>query len=466
MRDLPRTITEVAQKLRARELTAVELADAYLEAATADPNNAWLSIEPAHARAQATAADARLRAADAPVLTGVPWACKDIIGTKGIATTAASKILQGYKPAYSATVVSRLDDRGAVMLGKTNLDEFAMGSSNENSAYGAVRNPWDPTRVPGGSSGGSAAAVAAGQAVFALGTDTGGSIRQPGALTGLVGMKPTYGRVPRYGVVAFASSLDQVGPLANSVEDAAIVCEAIFGIDPHDATTIDRPIDVRRELDAGVKGLRLGVPREYFLPKGVEPGVTAAIRAAIAQFEKLGAEIVDVSLPSTDKGLAVYYIVQPSEASANLARYDGVRYGLRVAGKDLIDTYKKTRGAGFGPEVKRRMILGTYALSAGYYDAYYVKAQKVRTIIKREFDAVFQQVDALLTPTAPTVAFKIGAKTNDPLQMYLCGLSEGLPVGLQIIANSYQERTLFRVAAAFEAATEHHRLHPMTDRAA
>ena len=465
MRELPRTITEVAQKLRARELSAVELTDAFLEAATADPNNAWLRLEPAHARAQAAAADARLKTPEAPVLTGVPWACKDIIGTKGITTTAASKILEGYKPAYSATVVVRLDDRGAVMLGKTNLDEFAMGSSNENSAYGPVSNPWDPTRVPGGSSG--------------------GSIRQPGALSGVVGMKPTYGRVPRYGVVAFASSLDQVGPLTNSVEDAAIVCEALFGIDPHDATTIDRPVDVRRELDAGVKGLRLGVPREYFTPKGVEPGVTAAIRAAIAQFEKLGAEIVDVSLPSTDKGLAVYYIVQPSEASANLARYDGVRYGLRVAGTDLVDTYRKTRGAGFGPEVKRRLILGTYALSAGYHDAYYVKAQQVRTIIKREFDAVFKTVDALITPTSPTVAFPIGSKANDPLQMYLndvftlpvniaglpglsmpCGLSEGLPVGLQIIANSYEERMLFRVAAAFEAATEHHRQHPMKDRAA
>jgi aspartyl-tRNA(Asn)/glutamyl-tRNA(Gln) amidotransferase subunit A len=485
MSELPRTITETARRLRAREVSAVELADGFLEAAHADPFNAWLHLAPDHARAQAAAADETLRRGDAPVLTGVPWACKDIIGTKGMATTAASKILAGYKPAYSATVVERLDARGAVMLGKTNLDEFAMGSSNENSAFGPVRNPWDPSRVPGGSSGGSAAAVAAGQAVFALGTDTGGSIRQPGALAGIVGMKPTYGRMSRYGVVAFASSLDQVGPLTASVEDAAIVCEALFGLDPHDATTIDRPIDVRRELDAGVRGLRLGVPREYFSPKGVEPGVTAAIRAAIAQFEKLGAEIVDVSLPSTDKGLAVYYIVQPSEASANLARYDGVRYGLRVPGRDLVDTYRKTRGAGFGPEVKRRLILGTYALSAGYYDAYYVKAQKVRTIIKREFDAVFGAVDALVTPTSPTVAFPIGAKTNDPLQMYLndvftlpvniaglpglsmpCGLSEGLPVGLQVIANSYQERTLFRVAAAFERATEHHQLRPMKAAAA
>ena len=480
MAERPRTIVAAARALRARELSAVELAEAYLAAADADRWNAWLRLEPERARRQARAADERLRAGDAAVLCGIPWACKDIIGTRGIVTTAGSKILEGYVPAYSATVVERLDDAGAVMLGKTNLDEFAMGSSNENSAFGPVRNPWDPSRVPGGSSGGSAVAVAAGEAVFALGTDTGGSIRQPGALCGVVGMKPTYGRVSRWGVVAFASSLDQVGPLATSVEDAAIVCEALFGKDARDATTMDLPADdLRRDLDAGVRGLRLGVPREFFQVEGMEPGVRAAIDAALHEYERQGAALVEVSLPSTDKGLAVYYIVQPSEASANLARYDGVRYGLRVQGRDLADTYRRTRGTGFGPEVKRRMILGTYALSAGYYDAYYVKAEKVRTLIKREFDAVFERVDALVTPTSPTVAFPLGAKTNDPLAMYLndvftlpvniaglpgmsipCGLSDGLPVGVQIIAGSYQERTLFRVAAAYERATDHHARRP------
>ena len=382
-------------------------------------------------------------------------------------------------PPYSATVVERLDGPGAVMVGKTNLDEFAMGSSNENSAFGPVRNPWDPSRVPGGSSGGSAVAVATGEAIFALGTDTGGSIRQPAALTGVVGMKPTYGRVSRYGVVAFASSLDQVGPLTNDVEDAAIVCEALFGVDPADATTMALPSeDLRRDIEKGVRGLRLGIPKEYFVT-GIEPGVERRVREALRELEGLGARLVDVSLPSTDYALGVYYLIQPAEASANLARYDGVRFGLRVEGRDYIDTYKRTRGEGFGVEVKRRMILGTYALSAGYYDAYYVKAQKVRTVIKAEFERVFTQVDALVTPTSPTVAFEIGAKTNDPLAMYLndvftlpvniaglpgisvpCGLSDGLPVGLQVIANAFDEAMLFRVAAAYERATEHHLARP------
>ena len=382
-------------------------------------------------------------------------------------------------PPYSATVVERLDGPGAVMVGKTNLDEFAMGSSNENSAFGPVRNPWDPSRVPGGSSGGSAVAVATGEAIFALGTDTGGSIRQPAALTGVVGMKPTYGRVSRYGVVAFASSLDQVGPLTNDVEDAAIVCEALFGVDPADATTMALPSeDLRRDIEKGVRGLRLGIPKEYFVT-GIEPGVERRVREALRELERLGARLVDVSLPSTDYALGVYYLIQPAEASANLARYDGVRFGLRVEGRDYIDTYKRTRGEGFGVEVKRRMILGTYALSAGYYDAYYVKAQKVRTVIKAEFERVFTQVDALVTPTSPTVAFEIGAKTNDPLAMYLndvftlpvniaglpgisvpCGLSDGLPVGLQVIANAFDEATLFRVAAAYERATDHHLARP------
>jgi aspartyl-tRNA(Asn)/glutamyl-tRNA(Gln) amidotransferase subunit A len=479
MRSLPGTIPEAAALLRRRETTAAELTEIALARAHADRFNAWLLVADDHARAQAKAADDRLKRADAPLLTGIPWACKDIIGTKGIETTAASKILKGYVPPYSATVVERLDAEGAVTIGKTNLDEFAMGSSNENSAFGPVKNPWDTSRVPGGSSGGSAVAVAAGEAVFALGTDTGGSIRQPGALSGVVAMKPTYGRVSRYGVVAFASSLDQVGPFTRTVEDAAIVCQALFGKDPNDATTMDLAAeDLRRDLDRGVKGLRIGVPKEFFID-GMEKGVERAVRDALREYESQGAELVDVSLSLTDHGLAVYYIIQPAEASSNLARYDGVRYGQRVEGRDLLDTYRRTRGQGFGAEVKRRMILGTYALSAGYYDAYYVKAQKVRTLIKAEFDRAFAECDAIVTPTSPTVAFKIGAKVNDPLAMYLndvftlpgniaglpgvsipCGLSEGLPVGLQIMANSFQESTMFRVAAAYERATKHHELRP------
>jgi len=468
---LPRTIREAGELLRRRETSSVELTRTALGRAHADRHNAWLRLCDERALAQARAADERLKAGDAPPLCGIPWACKDIVGTRDVETTAASRILAGYVPPYSATVVERLDLPGAVMLGKTNLDEFAMGSSNENSAFGPVKNPHDPTRVPGGSSGGSAVAVAAGEAIFALGTDTGGSIRQPAALCGVVGMKPTYGRVSRYGVVAFASSLDQVGPLSNSVEDAALVCEALFGVDPNDATTMPLPAeDLRHDLDKGVRGLKLGVPKEFFI-EGMEPGVERAVRQALRELERQGAELVDVSLSMTDHGLAVYYLIQPAEASANLARYDGVRYGLRVEGPDLLQTYRRTRGQGFGAEVKRRMILGTYALSSGYYDAYYVKAQKVRTLIKAEFDRVFQTVDALVTPTSPTVAFPIGAKVNDPLSMYLndiftlpvniaglpgisvpCGTSDGLPVGLQVIAGSYQERTMFRVAAAYERA--------------
>jgi aspartyl-tRNA(Asn)/glutamyl-tRNA(Gln) amidotransferase subunit A len=479
--ELPGSIREAAELLRSRKVSALELAELGLARSHADRYNAWLNICDEYARAQARAADSRLKTGEASPLIGIPWACKDIIGTKAIPTTAGSRILEGYVPPYSATVVERLDARGAVMLGKTNLDEFAMGSSNENSAFGPVKNPWCSDRVPGGSSGGSAVAVAAGEALFALGTDTGGSIRQPAALCGVVGMKPTYGRVPRWGVVAFASSLDQVGPFTNSVEDAAIVCEAIFGKDQNDTTMVTGipNDDLRADLERGVKGLRLGVPKEYFSVKGMEPGVERAVRDALKVLEREGAKLEEVSLSLTDHGLAVYYIIQPAEASSNLARYDGIRYGLRVEGPNLLETYRRTRGKGFGAEVKRRMILGTYALSAGYYDAYYVKAQKVRTLIKEEYDRVFEKVDALVTPTSPTVAFAIGAKVDDPLAMYLndvftlpvnisglpgisvpCGLSEGLPVGLQVIANSYQERTMFRVAAAYERATPHHLARP------
>ena len=480
MSELPASIADAAALLRRHETTSVELTEIALTEAHQDAFNTWLLVADEHAREQARAADERIRSGDASLLAGIPWACKDIIGTKGIETTAASKILKGYVPPYSATVVERLDAAGAVMLGKTNLDEFAMGSSNENSAFGPVRNPWDTTRVPGGSSGGSAVAVAAGEAMFALGTDTGGSIRQPGALSGVAAMKPTYGRVSRYGVVAFASSLDQVGPFGQTVEDCALVCEALFGKDPNDATTMPLPAeDLRRDVAKGVRGLRIGVPKEFFIP-GMEKDVERAVRDALRWYEKEGAELVDVSLSLTDHGLAVYYIIQPAEASSNLARYDGVRYGLRVQGKDLLDTYRRTRGEGFGAEVKRRMIIGTYALSAGYYDAYYVKAQKVRTLIKAEFDAAFARCDVIVTPTSPTVAFKIGQKVDDPLSMYLndvftlpgniaglpgisipCGLSQdGLPIGLQVMANSFQEATMFRVAAAFEAATKHHEARP------
>jgi len=479
MTALPPSIVDATKLLRARKASSLELTEAALSRAHADRFNTWLLLADDHARAQAKAADERLKRGNAPLLCGIPWACKDIIGTKGIETTAASRILKGYVPPYSATVVERLDAEGAVMIGKTNLDEFAMGSSNENSAFGPVKNPWCVERVPGGSSGGSAVAVAADEVLFALGTDTGGSIRQPAALSGVAGMKPTYGRVSRYGVVAFASSLDQVGPFTHTVEDSAIVCEALFGKDPNDATTM--PLareDLRRDLAKGVKGLRIGVPKEFFI-EGMELGVEKAVRDALRELERQGADIVEVSLSLTDHGLAVYYIIQPAEASSNLARYDGVRYGARVEGPDLLETYRRTRGQGFGAEVKRRMILGTYALSAGYHDAYYVKAQKVRTLIKAEFDAAFTKCDAIVTPTSPTVAFKIGQKVNDPLAMYLndvftlpgniaglpgisipCGLSDGLPVGLQIMASSFAEATMFRVAAAYERATPHHQARP------
>jgi len=491
-----RTITELGALLRDRKLSARELTDACLARIDRDAErlNSFLAVEAEAAGRAADGADAALArgdGADRPLL-GIPYALKDIFVTRalddegrdvagGLPTTAGSFILEGYRSPYASSAQERLEAAGAILLGKTNCDEFAMGSSNENSAYGPVHNPWDETTVPGGSSGGSSTAVAGGQAVFALGTDTGGSIRQPASLTGTVGMKPTYGRVSRWGMIAFASSLDQCGPLARSVRDVALVLGTLAGHDPRDSTSVDTPVpEYAAALTGEVKGLRLGVPREYFVA-GMEPGVEGAVRAGIETLRGLGAEIVDVSLPSTDRGLATYYIIAPAEASANLARFDGVRYGLTAAADELWANYTHTRGSGFGPEVKRRIMLGTYALSAGYYDAYYVKAQQVRTLIKDEFDAVLETVDAILAPTSPTVAFKIGAKVDDPLAMYLndactlpvniaglpgisvpCGLSDGLPVGLQVIGRAFDEATVLRVADAYERAAGFADLRPPT----
>jgi aspartyl-tRNA(Asn)/glutamyl-tRNA(Gln) amidotransferase subunit A len=408
---------------------------------------------------------------DDPGGAGIPLAVKDVIGTKGIPTTAGSKILENYVPVYDATVITNAKRHGLRVLGKTNTDEFAMGSSTENSAYGPSRNPWDPTRVPGGSGGGSAAAVSGGLAPWALGSDTGGSIKQPAALCGHVGLRPTYGTVSRFGVVAFASSLDQVGPVAKNVRDCAYLYSIISGRDANDTTTVDVPAVEIPEGDS-LAGLRIGVPKEMNGAEGIEPGVSESVKRAIELAESLGASVEECSLPrSVDYGVACYYLVAPAEASSNLARYDGVRYGLRVDGDDFREMVMRTRDAGFGDEPKRRIMIGAYALSSGYYDAYYATAQKVRTVIKREHDALFERFDVLVSPTSPTVAFPIGAKVHDPLAMYLndlltipscmaglpglsipCGLSEGLPVGLQLIGPQFGENTLFRTAYALEQA--------------
>jgi len=469
------TISEASRLLRLHSISAAELLTAHVERIEqVDPLvKAFLRFTPELYEKQADEADEKLARGEGGPLTGIPMAVKDVLCVKGVETTAGSQILRGFRSPYTCTAVSRLFEAGAVMLGVTNCDEFAMGSSTENSGYFPTHNPWDLDRVPGGSSGGSAAAVAAGEAMIALGTDTGGSIRQPAAVCGVVGMKPTYGRVSRYGLIAFASSLDQIGPFARSVEDAALVLEAMAGHDPLDATSSDRPNDVRSDFDKGVKGMRLGVPREYSEVEGMEPGVNAAVREAIKALEKAGAEIVDVTLPHTDYGLAAYYIIAPAECSSNLARFDGVKYGLSVQDVDNItEMYMRTRRQGFGTEVRRRIMLGTYALSSGYYDAYYLKAQKVRTLIKRDFDEAFSKCDAIVGATSPTVAFAIGSKTEDPLSMYLCdvltlggnlaglpgisvpcGTSEGLPVGLQVLAPQWREDVALRVARAYEVAS-------------
>jgi aspartyl-tRNA(Asn)/glutamyl-tRNA(Gln) amidotransferase subunit A len=471
------TIHETAAALREGRVGARALVDAYLAriAAVDGRVGAYLHVAAAAAREQAAAVEERQRRGDPlRALEGVPLAIKDVLCTRGMPTTCGSRILAGFVPPYDATALVRLAALGAIVLGKTNLDEFAMGSSTENSAYHVTRNPWDLTRVPGGSSGGSAAAVAADLAAGGLGTDTGGSVRQPAALCGVVGLKPTYGRVSRYGLVAFASSLDQVGPLAKDVRDAALLLEAIAGHDPMDSTSADRPVpEFQAGLERGVRGLTLGIPDEYFVA-GLDPEVEAAVRQAIGVLEAAGARTRRVSLPHTAYGVATYYIIAPAEASSNLARYDGVKYGLRVAGgRDLPSVTAATRAAGFGPEVRRRVMLGTYVLSAGYYEAYYAQAQRVRTLLRRDFDRAFAEVDALVAPTAPTPAFRLGEKVDDPLAMYLndvftipapmagvpalsvpCGLSrEGLPIGLQLIGRPFDEGLLLRIAAAYEATT-------------
>ena len=471
------TIKEASRLLRDGSISPRDLLAAHVERIERLDSKvkAYLRFTPELAQKQAEAAGRRIREGEATPLAGIPVAIKDVLCVRGVETTAGSQILRGYRPPYTATAVQRLFDAGAVMLGVTNCDEFAMGSSTENSSYFPTRNPWDTDRVPGGSSGGSAAAVAAGEAIFSLGTDTGGSIRQPAALCGVVGMKPTYGRVSRYGLIAFASSLDQIGPFARCVDDAALVLSLMSGLDPLDATSSERAgMEVVNNYGGGVKGMRLGVPREYYDVKGIEPGVKAAIDAALQVMRGEGAEIVDVSLPHTDYGLAAYYILAPAECSSNLARFDGVKYGLSDAeAPNITEEYMRVRRRGFGTEVRRRVMRGTYALSSGYYDAYYLKAQKVRTLIKRDFDAAFEKCDAIVSATSPTVAFPIGSRTQDPLSMYLCdvltlggnlaglpgisvpcGTSDGLPVGLQVLAPQWGENVALRVARAYEEASD------------
>jgi aspartyl-tRNA(Asn)/glutamyl-tRNA(Gln) amidotransferase subunit A len=480
------TLLEASGRLRAGDLSSRALTEACLAriAAVDGGLNAFLAVRPAAAHAAADAADARLRAwrqdpaAPLSPLAGIPLAIKDVLCQRGTVTTAGSRILEGFVAPYTATAVARLEQAGAVVLGKTNCDEFAMGSSTENSGYGPTRNPWDPGRVPGGSSGGSAAAVAARMAFGALGTDTGGSIRQPAAFCGVAGLKTSYGRVSRYGLIAYGSSLDSIGPLARTVADVAALYSAIAGHDPLDATSMPQPVPPVDLAGATVRGLRVGVPREYFIA-GMQAAVETAVRAAVDTLAGLGAEVREISLPHTAYALPVYYLIAPAEASANLARFDGVRYGPRAemgAGGPLWAQYEATRGARFGPEVKRRIMLGTYALSAGYYEAYYGQAQKVRTLIRRDFERAFEQVDVIAGPVAPTTAFRLGEKTDDPLAMYLedvftlppslagiCGLSvpcgfdgQGLPVGLQLLGPAFGEATVLRAGHVYEQATEWH----------
>lgn len=477
------TIVQAREKLLAKEITAVELVQACLKRIEeADSKiKACLTVCGEEALADAREADKKIAAGETGELLGIPFIAKDNILTKGIRTTAASKILENYIAPYDATVIKKLKETGAILIAKSNLDEFAHGASTENSAFGPTHNPWDTTRVPGGSSGGSAAAVSADMCLFALGTDTGGSIRCPASFCGVAGLKPSYGRCSRFGLIAMTSSTDVPGPITKTVEDAAIVLEVIAGHDKNDATTPDLPVGkYRTSVKPGIKGLKIGLPAEYFEAGGVDVDVMKVIDKAKAKFEELGAELVDVSLPHTKHGIAVYYIITPSEVSSNLARFDGVKYGFTdKEAENLIGLYKKSRGQGFGPEAKRRIMLGTYALSAGYYDAYYLQAQKVRTVIKEEMEYVLKEVDCLLTPTQPHTAFKIGAKASDPLQMYLedifvagaslaglpaisipAGLSQGLPVGIQLIAGQFGEQTLFDIGVCWQRNTNFHQEKP------
>ncbi|GFO68636.1 glutamyl-tRNA(Gln) amidotransferase subunit A [Geomonas limicola] len=477
------TIHELHEKLKAKELSSVEATKALLTRidAVEERVNAYITVTPEEALKEAEAADRRIAQGEIDLLTGIPVGLKDIFVTKGIRTTCGSKILHNFVPPYDGTAVARLKERGAVILGKLNQDEFAMGSSSESSYFGTTRNPWNLEYIPGGSSGGSSAAIAAQEAMATLGTDTGGSIRQPASHCGCVGLKPTYGRVSRYGVIAYASSLDQVGPLTRDVKDAAIMLGAVAGYDPMDSTSVNTPVpDYLAGLEGGVKGLKIGLPKEYFI-EGLDPDVKKALDRAIELYRALGAEIREVSLPHTEYAVATYYLIATAEASSNLARYEGVRFGHRSeAARGLTEMFAKSRAEGFGSEVKRRIMLGTYALSSGYYDAYYLKAQKVRTLIMQDFLKAFEDVDVLLTPVAPTPAFKIGEKLADPLQMYLsdiftipvnlagtCGMSipaglsaAGLPIGLQLVGRPFGEQSILNAAYAFERETDWHKKKP------
>ena len=473
------TIRELHDMLNKKEVSSVEATRSFLARIDAVDGkvNAFITVTPEEALVSAEEADKRIAAGNCDILTGIPVALKDIFLTKGVRTTCASRILENFVPPYDATSWLKLKERGAVLVGKLNQDEFAMGSSSESSAFGVTRNPWNRECIPGGSSGGSAAAIAAREAIATLGTDTGGSIRQPASHCGCVGLKPTYGRVSRFGVIAYASSLDQVGPVTRDVADCAVMLGAVAGYDPKDSTSVNLPVpDYAKSLVPEVKGLKIGLPREYFIP-GLDPAVKQALDEAIETYRGLGAEFREITLPHTDYAVATYYLIATAEASSNLARYDGVRFGHRAEGaKGLIDMFSRTRDEGFGPEVKRRIMLGTYALSSGYYDAYYLKAQKARTLIMHDFLEAFKEVDVILTPVAPTPAFRIGEKVNDPLQMYLsdiftipvnlagtCGISvpagfsqEGLPIGLQLVGKPFGEETIIRAAYAFEQATAWH----------
>ncbi|MDZ8117399.1 Asp-tRNA(Asn)/Glu-tRNA(Gln) amidotransferase subunit GatA [Pontiella agarivorans] len=478
------TISELSEKLAAGDCTSVDIVNDVLASIEANDGSvgAYLTLNAEDALAQAEAADERRAAGEKLPMLGIPVAIKDLLNVKGQPCTCSSKILEGYTAPYDATVIAKLREAGAILLGRVNMDEFAMGSSTENAALGKTSNPWNLDHVPGGSSGGSAACVAADEAIASLGSDTGGSIRQPAAFCGCVGVKPTYGRVSRFGLTAFASSLDQIGPITKTVKDSAILMEAICGHDPMDSSSIEMDVPAFGEkltADTSLAGMKLGLPKEYFV-EGMDPEVEQSVRDAVEHCRNLGAEIVDVSLPNAKYAIAVYYIIATAEASANLARFDGIRYGRRIDGKDPADLYGKTRSAGFGPEVKRRIILGTYVLSSGYYDAYYKKAQKVRTLIRNDFTEAFKQCDAILAPVTPTPAYKKGDKTDDPLKMYLddilttpinlagncalslpCGFaSNGLPIGLQIIGDAFQEDTILKVGHAYEQTTEWHTRKP------